>query len=74
MPAAPGTGVTGCSTSNTAFTAVLARKDGPVDSPNTQRAQAPATMANGRRCVAHSGHRGQNAPASIPRRITADSA
>lgn len=66
--------VNGRSMSNAASTTVLTRSDGSLESPNTHRAQAPATMANGSRSMAHAGHWGQNAPESIPRRITADSA
>ena len=36
--------------------------------------QAPATMAKGRRPMAHDGHRGRNAPDATPRRITVESA
>jgi hypothetical protein len=74
MPARSGTGADGRNTSRTAATAVAARNDGPLESPNTQRAHAPATMANGKRSTAHDAQRGQNAPDSTPRRMTADSA
>jgi hypothetical protein len=64
----------GRSTSRSAATAVVARSDGPVETPNTQCTHAPATIANGKRRIAHDGHRGRNVPAATPRRITADSA
>src|SRR5881409_2582317 len=59
--------------SSAASAAVPARRDGPCERPSTQWAHAPATMAKGKRSMAHDGHSGRNAPAATPPRMTADS-
>ena len=59
--------------SSAASTAMLARNEGAAARPNTQCTQAPATIAKGKRRIAHDAQPGRNAPDSTPARITAES-